>query len=233
MADFPDNGSDYRYERKYVVAKLTVPEVESLIKTHPACFYEIFHARVVSNIYLDSFGLKSYSDRVNGASSSTKVRIRWYENLFGYIAKPVLELKIKRGPLGRKESFPLRGFLLDNDLKFDVVKDVLLNSNMPDALKSCLSGMEFSIMNSFKRKYFQSADRKFRLTVDSDIKYYELQNNCNLFLNIVSEPGITVVEIKYGRKDDDCAIEITNFLPFRMSRNSKYVNALEKLNLWC
>ena len=232
MAVFTENASEYRYERKYVVAKLTVPEVESVVKTHPACFSEIFHIRTVNNIYFDSFGLKSYFDRVNGAASSTKIRIRWYEDLFGYIAKPVLELKIKQGSLGRKETFPLRGFLLDNNLRFDVVKDVLMSSDMPDALKSCLSGMEFSIMNSFKRKYFQSADRKFRLTIDSDIKYYELQNNCNLFLNIVSEPGITVVEIKYDRKDDDCAAEITNSLPFRMSRNSKYINALEKLNLW-
>lgn len=232
MTVFPDNNSEYRYERKYVTGALSTQAVESIIKTHPADFSEIFHRRYVNNIYFDTFGLKSYFDRIDGASSSIKARIRWYGQLFGDIPNPMLELKIKRGPLGKKQIFSLGSFLLDEKFSLDAFMNLLRDSKVPDVVKACLAGMEFSILNRFSRKYFLSADKKFRLTVDSGIKYYEMNNHHNIFLNTASEHDVTVIEIKYDRNDDDLAPGITNFLTFRMSRNSKYVNALERLNLW-
>jgi hypothetical protein len=41
------------------------------------------------------------------------VRVRWYGSLFGPILRPVMEFKVKQGLAGRKESFPLQPFVLD------------------------------------------------------------------------------------------------------------------------
>ena len=88
----------------------TIREIEALVNLHPAIFSQIYHPRFVNNLYLDSLSLNSYFCHVNGLKDRVKVRIRWYGDLFGPVDEPVLELKIKRGSLGRKESFPLASF---------------------------------------------------------------------------------------------------------------------------
>ena len=223
---------EYRYERKFVINALTPQEVEAIIKITPAYFSEIFHERFVNTLYFDSFALKSYFERIEGALTSTKIRIRWYGELFGKIEKPALEIKIKEGPLGKKEVFPLKGFLLENNFGFKDIGNVFRESNIPDIMKTAILNLELSVITRFKRKYFQSYDRKFRLTIDSDIEYYQLRKENNTFLNTVSEPETQILEIKYDRAADDFADRIINRIPFRMSKNSKYINALERLNFW-
>ena len=69
------NTNKFRYERKFVISYLSLFELESIVRLHPAMFLEVFPQRFVNNIYLDSFGKESYVDNVNGASQRSKVRI--------------------------------------------------------------------------------------------------------------------------------------------------------------
>ena len=87
------NFEDGRYERKFVIRELDVEGVEQIIKSHPSLFSEIFHERVVNNIYFDSWNMGSYSDNIEGNPQRLKIRIRWYGELFELIKKQVLELK--------------------------------------------------------------------------------------------------------------------------------------------
>lgn len=228
----PDNNTGYRYERKYVVRGLPVQVVESIIKMNPAGFSEIFHRRQVNNIYFDTFGLKSYFDRIAGTSNSIKMRIRWYGEFFREIPRSFLEFKIKRGPLGKKYIYELDSFCLDRNFSTVSVRALLQSSKVPEFLKVSFESVEPVILNKFNRKYFLSADTKFRLTIDSEIRYYRMDNFLNMFMDSFSDRDTVVVEIKYSRDDDDSVAAVTNFLPFRISRNSKYINALECLNLW-
>ena len=102
----------YRYERKYFITKITGKDIDSIVKLHPAIFSEIFHERSVNNIYFDTPDLNNYFDNIDGNMYRVKSRIRWYGMTFGVIEKPVLELKIKNGLLGRKESYSLDTFKL-------------------------------------------------------------------------------------------------------------------------
>lgn len=222
----------YRYERKFAVPALTPQAAEAIVKMNPAAFSEIYHERFVNNIYLDSFSLKNYFDRIDGANETVKVRIRWYDGLFGYIEKPALELKAKSGQLGRKEIFGLREFTFGNDFTFAKIQEMFYESDIPDVLKTCLTTMEFGLISRFRRKYFQSGDRNFRLTIDSEIRCGELKKHHNDSLNMAPASNAVVLELKYGREQDDSAGKITNFLPFRLTRNSKYINGVENLNLW-
>lgn len=97
----------YRKERKFVVSGKSATAVEFFIKVHPAMFSQPFPPRFVNNIYFDSKDFHNYGDNVIGTANRVKFRIRWYGEQFGYIKKPVLEIKIKKGLAGSKRHYPL------------------------------------------------------------------------------------------------------------------------------
>ena len=79
------NPKKFRYERKFLVEELGKKEALFVIKENPAMFSEIFHERRINNIYFDSSNMESYHDNVMGNSQRVKIRIRWYNDLFGHI----------------------------------------------------------------------------------------------------------------------------------------------------
>lgn len=224
--------SNYRYERKFFISTLTKQEVEAIVKHHPAMFSEIFYERFVNNIYFDSYDLKNYFANTAGAGERIKVRVRWYGNLFGPIEKPTLELKIKNNNLGCKISYPLSDFSFDRNFSIETIREVFRRSQIPAGLLQELLCLDMILLSRYKRKYFQSKDRGFRFTLDSNMTFYQLLPRWNNFLNSQTNYGHIVLELKYERKQEDSAGDITNFLPFRMTKSSKYVSGVEQLNPW-
>ena len=218
------NKEDFRYERKFFISDLTKHEIESLIRLHPAMFVEIFYERFVNNIYFDSVNLKNYSDNVDGNFNRIKIRIRWYGELFGSIEKPVLELKIKNGLLGRKVSYPLCPFILDNDFNADATSTLINKSEIPEILKLNLQSSIPTLLNCYSRKYFQSTDRNYRITIDTNQVFYEIGLHNNAFLRRISDNINVILELKYDRHQEDNSNIITNYFPFRVTKSSKYVN---------
>ena len=80
----------YRYERKFLISSMTKHDVENLIRHNPRMFSEVFHKRCINNIYFDSPRLNNYFENVFGVMQRTKIRIRWYGELFGEIKQPIL-----------------------------------------------------------------------------------------------------------------------------------------------
>jgi SPX domain protein involved in polyphosphate accumulation len=224
------NPHTWRYERKFIVSELDKYEIESLVKLHPALFSEIHHERTVNNIYFDSIAMTNYLDNLGGKSQRVKVRIRWYGGLLGAINKPVLEIKTKKGHVGAKISFPLEPLAINESLTIDTMREILKKAEIPDALKVRLLDLKFSLLNCYRRKYFQSADKKFRITIDSDLRFLRLSPMGNTFSQMVIDHTNTILELKYGKEFDDYADRITNYFPFRMTKSSKYVAGVELLN---
>jgi hypothetical protein len=175
--------------------------------------------------------MKNYFDNVDGLRDRVKVRIRWYGHLFGFIDKPVLELKIKKGLVGRKESFPLVPFSVDENLQRNTIVDVFNRSEIPEILKLDLNWLEASLLNRYRRKYFQSADRKYRITIDSEMEFYQIRAYNNAFLHKSVDLKSMVVELKYTTENDQYVEQIANYFPVRISRSSKYVNGIERVYL--
>ena len=223
------NPTSFRYERKFLNSELDRYELESIVKLHPAIFSEIYHQRFVNNIYFDTINWSSYFDNAIGISQRLKVRIRWYGDLFGFIKKPVLELKIKKGFLGGKLKYPLDSFYLGSDYSLEVQQGIFAKSGVPDILAEHLKSLKFALLNRYSRKYFESADRKFRITIDFDMEFYKIDSTNNSFIERIVDHNNTVLELKYSDKDDDDAGSITNHFPFRMTKSSKYVSGIEKL----
>jgi hypothetical protein len=212
-----------------MVSELSKYEVEAMIKLHPAMFFEAYPPRYINNLYFDSFALKNYFDSVDGFMDRAKIRIRWYGNLFGVIEEPRLERKLKKGLLGRKESYMLSPFLFDVGSKLDTILGVFGDSEIPAQLKLNLNSSEFSLLNRYRRRYYESADRRFRLTVDSEMTFYKLKAFNNNFLNKSLDHTNTIVELKYSPDEDPCAEQISNEFRFRMTKSSKYVDGIDRL----
>jgi len=219
----------FRYERKFIDENSGLAETEHKIKLNPAGFSEIYSSRFVNNIYFDTPDYRFYLDNISGKSERVKIRIRWYGDLFGEIYKPVLEFKIKKGYLGRKLHFSLTPFLLNEDFNFQSLFTVFEKSKLPGWVFEELTGLGPTLLNSYRRKYFLSFNKHFRITLDDRLKYTNIERNNNTF----SVGGINnrdiVVELKYDENKDNTAFNVSNHFSFRLSKNSKYVNGVEML----
>ncbi len=224
----PFNQDVSRYERKFVVSDMDYAAVEQAVRNHPAAFSEIFHRRYINNIYLDSNDLDFFYDNVSGKGSRKKARIRWYGDLFGNIEKPVLEFKVREGFLGNKLSFDLKPFRFDDLFNYQDLKTVFATSGLPDWAYEVLQHVKPALLNRYSRKYFLSFDGKFRLTIDSELSYHDIEPVHNTFLKSFRADDY-IVEVKYDFGNDDKAPFITNNLPFRLTKSSKYVNGMELL----
>lgn len=235
------DNKDYRFERKFRLAQISAQELEGLVKCHPAFFAEEHPPRAVNNVYFDSLHFDSFSDNVEGFSRRQKIRIRWYGSLFGYVENPVLECKIKQGLAGKKQRFPFPAFSIQAPFNAQVLLNNLGQINLDSSLTSRLNEREKrqlrltwaaihpTLLNHYQRQYFCSADKRYRLTIDTDLCYYPLQGYTNHFLHSISENYHIIMELKYDSDLDNRADDIVNFFPFRVTKSSKYVNGIHRV----
>lgn len=216
-----------RYERKFVAEKVPRMVAESIIKQNNAFFVRAFPSRRVNNIYFDTPGMDCYFDNLFGISHRWKVRIRWYGELFGKIKSPILEFKIKNGFTGTKKSFELPYFTLsENSIDGSFWDNCFSTADLPDDVLAKLKGVQPVLLNAYERSYFESRNRQFRITVDDQMEYYNLRPAWNHFLHVHKEQVKTVIELKYGEEWEDEAESVTNQIPFRVDKNSKYVSGV-------
>jgi len=86
-------------------------------------------------------------------------------------------------------------------------------------------------MNRYSREYYLSLDKKYRITVDSDMKFSKILKQGNLFINTYHHPYSKVLELKYDLKYDNEVNKITQLIPFRLTRSSKYIQGVNSLKL--
>lgn len=221
----PLNG--FRYERKFVCNNTNRGQVDVLIRRNPAVFKQSYKPRQVNNIYFDTPGLDCYFDNLFGIGKRWKARIRWYGELHQKIERPVLELKIKHGHLGTKESWILNSFCFSTDSNNSLVlKKALSTSELPEDVRNKLLGMQPVLVNNYQRAYFVSANKNFRLTVDSKLEYRDFHFFKKITNLVNKESDKIVVELKYSKEHDENAGTITNSFPFRLNKNSKFVSGM-------
>ncbi|HXV63086.1 MAG TPA: VTC domain-containing protein [Vicinamibacteria bacterium] len=226
------NANGYRFERKFFVRDLSKEEVESVVRLHPALFSEIFEERDVNNIYFDSVRMNNYSDNVEGSRDRKKHRIRWYGELLGRVARPTLEIKIKKGLLGRKETYSMEAMEVGpsgNELLLD---RVLADRNVPETVKNEMAGLEAVLVNRYRRRYFRSADARYRITLDTEFRFYRMEGLSTPWLAPLTDEANVILELKYEPEDDETVSTITNQFPFRMTKSSKYADGIARLYGW-
>ncbi len=226
-----NKNENWRCERKFVVLDSSPEEVALLLKLNSLDFSEIYWARKINSLYFDSEDLDFYSQNAEGSPQKIKVRIRWYGEDLPLAKNPKLEIKVKRGEVNKKISFPLPDFNLKDFLDVgspeNEFEKYLRNSFLPDEYKIKVLLLKPSVITSYWRRYFLSCNEHFRATLDFDLESL-LPWNLMRFLPWDSYQNL-ILEIKYCPDYDLEARSFISHLPFRLDKYSKYSLALREI----
>ncbi len=226
MSTFPPP-PNYRFERKFTLDEVDRSWILQQVKLHPSFFQPIFHPRQINNIYLDTPDYKFYEDNIHGIANRKKVRIRWYGDTFGKVLKPKLEYKLKNNLLGDKWTFDLAPFEIKPGFSLDQLPSIFSQSNLPPDITEDLRTLSPSLLNSYQRTYFLSANKKYRLTFDEELSYYGFDKPNSHFSFKRTQPHHFIVELKYSPEDDKGANQIAKKFRYRLDKSSKYVDGVE------
>jgi len=102
----------------------------------------------------------------------------------------------------------------------------LINTDTPIDIINRLKLLRPTMINRYLRKYYQSANKNYRITLDSKQQYYKVYFNQISKVPTSHRNNLLVLELKYDAKHDNKAHCITNQFPFRLTKNSKYVNGI-------
>ena len=184
----------------------------------PWGFNPLYPDRQINNIYFDTPSLDTFHENAAGTGMRRKFRLRWYGAESWQESACTFEIKERYLERGNKTSHKV-------DLKGSLLK-VRELPGVPATLQPVL-------VNSYTRSYFGTARGTFRLTIDRQLRFGGLlfhhpQDWGTGSQKWTEDPAITV-ELKYDSAFDDQVDPILQNLPFRLQKNSKYVQGVQLL----
>ena len=128
-----------------------------------------------------------------------------------------------------KAGCPLPALHVNGGIAPPDLNAALDQAGMPENLRTALRHLEPAVVVSYRRHYFESANRAFRLTVDSRLGFLRLQGASGAMTPVPDHPYPVILELKYDPHHADEARRMTEPMPYRLSRSSKYVLGIERL----
>jgi hypothetical protein len=215
-----------RYEIKLACAPEHLPELRSWVRRHPALFNETYPPRQVNNVYLDTLAGDDLYAHLSGIGRREKLRYRWYGEDHTAV-RGSLELKSRSGHLGWKQQWAIpRSFDLSQVLWHDWMAQVRALAD--GAALIWLSSVERpTLINAYRREYFEASEGQIRLTLDHPMSVYDqiAYASPNLSFAVPLERQI-IVEIKASLALWRRLPDILSGFPLRAARNSKYVRGM-------
>lgn len=211
-----------RFERKYI-SELNKSWMfrDKLIEKN---FIKIYEKRKVISLYFDTVDYKFFKDNIEGTGNRIKARLRWYQNSnhTNNKIKTTLELKKKRGFVGTKKQLNFGTYESLSEL-LEICKNFHFQNKVSNVVKRQIFPV---LITSYDREYFLNINKKFRSTIDTNLKVIPINNLC-LSVPINKE----ILELKYDTKYDEDFRNtvIDSDFKFRFQKFSKYVVGL--LNL--
>jgi hypothetical protein len=158
-----------RLEVKEVFKTKDLNLLDRAIKLSGFSFRKTFPTRRVNSVYFDTIKMDLLTQSLEGNRDRKKIRVRWYgEEKKEYDA--TLEFKNKEGAVSWKNLYEKQVIVnpteasWDSFLKYDSEKLHLMNT-----FKTYLPA---SIV-SYKRDYYESKNKKIRITIDQDLRSYQ------------------------------------------------------------
>ncbi len=202
-----------RYERKYRIEHSSYESVLHEVMSNPAAYTTAFPDRKVNSIYYDDINYSAYNDNLLGVGHRVKYRVRWYGNPKDKITQPVLEKKIKKGQLGTKEYQKLNDFSLQ-----DGAPELAALSSFPS------NELYPHVVVRYDRTYLESMDGQIRATIDRNLEYVNVLNGT--LSNQIEQDSSIILEIKYDQGLEQLADQSMQMIPYRLTKNSKYVTGM-------
>ncbi len=207
-----------RYERKYKIEGVSLGIILQSIAMHPAGLSKIYPDRQINNIYFDTPGMTTYKENVMGVAVRDKFRVRWYGWDPLIVERPKFEIKHRRNNVGAKTIYEVDPFTFDN------LKPL---SKQVNDLSGTFAFLQPALQNSYQRAYYGTRDKKFRITIDWNLAYASLFTTRQFRKHQQFEPNTYIMEVKYEQEIEEEADRITQFFPFKSTKNSKYVTGVE------
>jgi hypothetical protein len=221
--------NDLRYELRCVSDLEQLGSLLNWIELHPASFRAAYPDRVVNNVYFDTFELGCFAQNLAGVSDRAKYRFRWYGDSFSP-KDGVFEIKERLGLLGRKERYPVELSNSLDCLSFEASRSEIL-AQVPGAAAARFRPISDPILiNRYSRQYFESFDRRVRITIDQQLRVYDQRQAARPRTRFPqNSPNIVILECKFSARDATDTRRLLGGLPGRMSRCSKYVLGVQGL----
>jgi hypothetical protein len=218
----PENQS-WRLEVKFAISEMMLPSVRTQLLLSKFGFRWAYEDRVVNNVYFDSETMSAAWANHSGIPKRQKVRLRWYGDEGPY----KLEIKIKRGAAGAKIAAPVdfSSEFLTHSWK-EIIRRVRIG--VPGEYVPFLdSQTRPTLINSYRRSYYETPAGRVRATIDSDVKSADQRGRSIPHLNLRTSPGNSaVLELKAAVEEEQILREVAGGLGLRMSKNSKYTRGL-------
>lgn len=221
---------EWRYEVKLVSPGSYLSHVRSWIRTHRGVFSESYPPRIVNNLYMDTNDMQWLDESIEGFSERRKVRLRWYGDQTDTVSA-VLEVKRKRD----RANWKLRHALVE---PLELGAGATWPAIVSKSVGSVPVWMRVEIgvdlvpvlVNRYHREYYEDRSGKLRITIDYDQDVYDQRLSARPnFVRRAPRRYSVVVEVKGPLDEWERIKEVTNELPLRVTRNSKYALGYESI----
>lgn len=207
----------FRYERKFIINNLTIPELENILRNSNLKFKKNYKKRKINSIYFDKANFSSFFENIDGNNLKKKIRLRWYGDK-KIILSPNLEVKKKNAHLNQKLIYKIKNFKKITPS----FRNILYLLKKLKKKYFFLSDTHPISSTHYDRLYFVSSQKNIRATIDYNINYINFVENQNL--NKFSKS--VILEIKYSNNSDNTIRKCLSNISFRINKNSKYINSL-------
>ena len=220
------NNKDWRFEKKIVIRKEFLYSFISIIKKNNFFLNEKYPKRNIKSLYLDNHLYHSYFENINGFSERKKFRIRWYNQNLCEVINSNFDCKIKRNKKNTKIILPLKPFIISyKDNNFSI-HEKIMKASSDKRYTNLLKVLKPSLLIEYNRTYFSSPCEEYRITIDKNILFRKTSN-----LLVTSKiSNYVILEIKYPSYAEKDFKYFIKDIPYRFSRMSKYINALNSLS---
>ena len=204
--------NNLRIEKKFIFGKKKEDSLKKLLIING--FTQLYKPRKISSIYLDTLNFDFAKDNINGVSKRKKIRFRWYDDDLKNI---FLEEKNKQNFQVIKNV----NKILTKINEKSIIKDLKEYFYSPKSGFNSLN-YKFILKISYLRSYWISNNKKFRATIDHDLKINPINN---LFFNL--DLNETILEFKFSQKHESSFREFNhkNNLQIRSNKFSKYIQS--------
>lgn len=216
---FNIKNSQLRNERKFIFFEQH-SSIKKLLNSIGA--KEIYSSRNINSIYFDTYFHRNFYEAIDGIMLRSKVRVRWYGEIFDVEIEPQLESKNRINQHNYKITNKLESFKtkkLFNLIDFN--KYIQIQKGRKDEINYYLNNLYPNLFVSYLRSYYIFDN--VRITLDTDLKFINLAK-VNLFSkkNLLCINKKKIIELKYGDELHKKASKITKTFNNRLNKFSKY-----------
>ncbi len=219
-----------RFELKIPLFDTRPDRALGAIARHPLGFREVYPARWVNNLYIDTLGLDLYFQSLAGVSRRFKLRLRWYGERDAAIDEARLEWKWRESALGFKEVQRVPVNSKASAMSWLALRAAILPSLSPLQRERIASLHWPTVQNRYRRRYFFARCAGVRLTLDEQLEHAALPSIARRSnRGWLHHRRFAVIELKAPATHRHRLLEAVDHFRTRPARYSKYVSAIRYL----